>query len=85
LVISDWLLSWNAFLDWLGEQYSLRKEDAEIALAVSGRSVQWSGRVVHLKLDSKYVPGIEFDMGSHRVELGDGNHIDRIMSEHKGW
>lgn len=88
--MSGWGRSWNAFLDWLGEQYSKRKSDAEIAIDVSGMSVHWTGKVVRLRLDSKYTPGIEFDMGSHRVELPDGNRIDQhylylLVSDPVSW
>jgi hypothetical protein len=73
----SWLGSWNAFVDYVAEQYSRGEDDGVIADAIIGRSVRWSGRVVRLEINSEFVPGIEFDMGSHRVELRDGKHIDQ--------
>jgi hypothetical protein len=71
----SWNELWTVFVDFLANQYLLGKTDIEIARAVTGRAVRWSGTVARMNLGSKYVPGVELSMGSYRVELRDGRHI----------
>ena len=75
MVMEAWQTSWKAFLEAVASQVINGCTDDEIAEIFAGKDVQWRGTVSHLKLHSKFVPGVELTMPIVKLPLKDGKYI----------
>lgn len=69
------LTNWEAFVGDVARLFDQGERDIEISKKFSGASVKWEGRVVDIKVDEKFAPGIALSMTPEKYPLSAGKTL----------
>lgn len=69
------LTSWEAFVGDVAKLFDQGERDIEISKKFSGASVKWQGKVIEIKIDEKFAPGIALSMTPENYPLSVGKTL----------